>query len=420
MKKTLLGFAAMALVALPSGPSQANIPVLKTDQADLEIGAMTQVMGLGQRVDDQFRGDHRLYLFMKAARFRAAGRLDGLKFNLEFALGGEEPVNSNVSLSLLDLSVDVPLFGNTYLKVGQFKVPYGRERLTYSGYAQFIDRSVQDLGFRVGRDVGAALVLRQGDFTAIGGIFTGGGRDVPQRYLPENLGIPMLAARAGYGNVDEDPFALRNDTAPKATKWAFFVNGLFTKDSQIGHSTALNVKFADKSLLLNANWNPYIGKAPMNPGTWWQLGADAAVRIPAGPVSLSAEAEVNWAGYRNDYGFLHLAGGRAQAGVSYGPVEISARYSVLFPDEKFFNGAPLVNKTAIHEFTPSVAWYVSGPRLKVVADLPVTRGAPVVTEPNVGAYVATEQPDQVSSVAKGATIVRETVINGRLMLQASF
>ena len=37
----------------------------------------------------------------------------------------------------------------------------------------------------------------------IGGVFTGGGRDVPgNHYLPEKLACPLLVARAGVGDVD--------------------------------------------------------------------------------------------------------------------------------------------------------------------------------------------------------------------------
>ena len=161
MKTTLssiLGF----LLALAPTLALADIKVLESKEAELNIGAMTQVIGFGQQVDDPFTDHNRLYLFMKEARFRTNGRYQDYSFNLEFALGGEESIvaQTGVSLSLLDLSVNIPIgFNHSYLKVGQFKVPYGRERLTYSGYSQFLERSVQDLGFRVGRDVGLALTL---------------------------------------------------------------------------------------------------------------------------------------------------------------------------------------------------------------------------------------------------------------------
>jgi hypothetical protein len=272
--------------------------------------------------------------------------------------------------------------------------------------------------------VGVALVLQPGPLTVIAGVFTGGGRDVPpQHYLPERLGIPMLAARIGVGNVDEDPFALTVDPFATATKTALFVNALYTKDSTVGHSTVLNVKLIDKSILLNGNWNPYIGKAPLSQGTWWQLGADAALRTPlGGGLSLSAEAEANWAGYSNDYGVVHVTGGRAQAGLGLKPFELAVRYAVLFPDSGFASGPQKVTGTlALQELTPSLTYHFTGQRLKLVADLPLLIDTPVFTEKGVGSYVGVELPDQAAVLAKGGNSVgRQTVVEARLMLQAAF
>ena len=421
--KTLLPRLLAVAAALAPSLALADIAVIKTKDVELNIGGMAQVMGLGQRVDDPVREDGRLFLFMKEARFRTNGRYDDYSFNFEMALGGEEPVNTNVSLSLLDLSFNIGLFGReNYLKVGQFKVPYGRERLTYSGQSQFLERSVSDLGFRVGRDVGATLNLHPGPFTIIGGIFTAGGRDAPQRYLPEYLGIPLLVARVGVGNVDDDAYALKNELGVSETKTAFFVNALYTKDTRIGHSTALNIKFADKSLLLNPNWNPYIGKAPLSAGSWFQVGADAAIRAPLGGGSISAEAEVNWAGYENDYGVVHAAGGRAQGGFYFNKFEVAVRYSVLVPDKNFSSaGTQVTSSEPIHEITPSLAYYINGQRLKVVADLPILVSMPVFNEAGVGSYIAHEQPDQASILkTAGNTVNRQTIVEARLMLQAAF
>ena len=76
-------------------------------------------------------------------------------------LGGETRRGDDWGLaSLLDFAFNIPLgYGKTtYLKIGQFKVPYGREQLTYEGNFQFADWSINNLGFVVGRDVGAAVV----------------------------------------------------------------------------------------------------------------------------------------------------------------------------------------------------------------------------------------------------------------------
>jgi hypothetical protein len=401
------------------------VPVIKNDEAALNLGGMTQALGLGQQLSDPYRNDARMFLFLKTARVRANGNYQDFSFNAEATLGGEEAVvgTTGVSLSLLDLSVNLPLrfWNKSYVKVGQFLVPYGRESLTYEGNSQFIERSTENLGFRIGRDVGATLNLFPGKLTIIAGVFTGGGRDAPQRYLPENIGIPEIVARIGIGDTDDDAYALKNDLDPKTTKASFFVNGLYTKDSLVGHSTVLNIKFIDKSILLNPNWNPYIGKTPFSQGQWWQVGADAALRTPfVAATSLSAEAEVNWAGYSNDYGALHTAGGRVQAGVAYKAFEVALRYAILFPDANFSSGgASITGKKPMQEITPTATWYIKDQQLKVVADLPVLINTPVFTEKGLGNYVGVEQPDQTTVIAKGG-VARQTVLEGRVMLQAGF
>ncbi len=249
--------AVMALSAALGPRAFGEIAVVKTTDAEVDVGGMVQMLGFAQRLDDPYKDDNRLYLFMNRARLRFSGHYDEISFYTELGLGGEASIvaQTAVSLSLLDFYFNVPLAGGrtTYLKVGQFKVPYGREQLTYEGNLAFADRSINNLGFVVGRDVGAALVSHPGLLTLIGGVFTGGGRDVPpNHYLPEKLGIPLLVARVGVGNVDGDPFILRQDdqgvVVERRLRGAVFVNALYTKDSLIGHSTVLNVKLADVPL----------------------------------------------------------------------------------------------------------------------------------------------------------------------------
>lgn len=420
----------LALALLAPGIARADIGVAQNKDADLSIGGMTQVLGFGQSLNDPTTNNNRAYLFMKEARFRVNGRYQDFKLNVEMALGGENAIaaTTGVSLGLLDLDVDIPLSfigQNTYVRVGQFKVPYGRERLTYSGSAQFLDRSIADQAFRIGRDVGAAIVLHPGKLALIGGLFTGGGRDVPpQHYLPERLGVPQLVVRAGYGDADDDLLVLKNELHPGALKSAFFVNGMYTKDSTVGHSSVLNVKLADKSWIINSNWNPYIGQSPLSKGDWWQVGADATVRTPlAEQLSFAGEAEVDWAGFSNDYGVLHSAGGHAQGGVAFRNFEVAVRYAVVFPDKHFASGGQAIttNGDPLHEITPSAAWYISGQNLKLVADLPILLQTPVFNEKNVGSYVSTELPDQAAILKSPANNVgRQNIVEARLMFQAAF
>jgi hypothetical protein len=434
-RMTLIAAVALSGAGLIFGSAaRAEIPLVKTDDAELEVGGMIQLLGFGQRVDDPYKNDDRVYLFVNRARLHLSGHYEQMWFYTEMALGGEDTVVSTtgVSLSLLDFSFGIPLSPSrrTYLKVGQFKVPYGREQLAYSANFQFADRSIDNLGFRVGRDVGIAVVSHPGPVTVIGGVFTGGGRDVPpNHYLPEKLGVPLLVTRVGIGDVDDDPFVLAQDdfgTTERSVKAAFFVNGLYTKDSLIGHSTVLNVKLADKSLLLDGDWNPYIGQAPLNQGTWWQAGADAAVRIPVRSVDLAGEAEFNIARYSNTYGSVMMWGVRAQGGVIYRSFEVALRYALLAPDSNFaYMTVPLTGSQPIQEITPSAAWFIKGRMLKLVADLPILIHDPVFTETGVGSYVATDLPDQATVLATagvptGSTVARQNVIEARLMLQAQF
>src|SRR6185369_1035899 len=101
----------------------------------------------------------------------------------------------------------------TFFKVGQFKIPYSRERLNDSGTIPFADRSIMNLGFRMGRDVGGAIGSGTGPLVGVVGLFTGGGMDVPQRYLPEVLGVPLLVGRVGFNNgLDANAFSERSIT----------------------------------------------------------------------------------------------------------------------------------------------------------------------------------------------------------------
>jgi hypothetical protein len=434
-----LGFS-LILSAIWIPRARAEIEAAKTADAEVDLGGMVQLLGFAQRLDDPYKNDDRAYLFMNRARLRVSGHYDQVTFHLEMGLGGEASIvaQTAVSLSLLDFAFEVPLSlsGNrtTYLKVGQFKVPYGREQLTYEGNLQFADRSINNLGFVVGRDVGAAVVSHPGVLTLIGGVFTGGGRDVPgNHYLPEKIGIPLLVARAGVGNLDGDPFYLEQDSHRRdggpgdlGPKGAVFVNALYTKDSLIGHSTVLNVKLADKSLLLDPNWNPYIARAPFSQGTWWQAGGDAAGRVSLRAVDLSGETAVDFGKYSNAYGSVQMWGLRAQGGVGYRSVALAIRYAYLVPDASFaYMTVPLTGSQPIQEVTASATWFIKGQRLKLLADLPIIIHDPVFTESGVGSYAATDLPDQATVLATAgvptaSTVARQNVIEARLMLQAQF
>ncbi|MCI0707979.1 MAG: OprO/OprP family phosphate-selective porin [Ignavibacteriae bacterium] len=399
--------------------------------SNFHIFGRLQTLGFMQSVKDDVANSTRMYLFLKQARLGVNGDYDGVKFNMQLAFGGEEEVKApspGVALSLLDLSADIPLGESIYLKVGQFKVPFSREDLTNSGYLQFGDRSIQHLTARVGRDVGVAVHGSAGMFTGTFGVFTGGGRDVPIRSIPQDLGLPMLVTRVGFNSgYDADVYTMKQTGVNSGSGAAMYVNALYTKDSKVGHSTALNVKLADKSLLLNSNWNPFIAKRPFSKGTLWQVGIDGAFRESmTETVALSGEAELNHGSYKNDFGSLQTTSGRVQGAVYTMSFEIALRYAFIKPDKNFAvtssaDGSTfsILDSKMIQEVALGISYYIKSDRVKLTADLPVLFNVPVVSDGS-GAYVITQQPDQVTYIVSGGKNERQTVVDARMQIQVVF
>ncbi len=429
MKRVLAVLAVLApAVALGADVRCTDeVSVVCGEKASLSIDGRLQMLGFAQYLDDLARSDARLYLFMKQARFGASGHYDAVEYKLSMALGGEEEVRApspGMSLSLLDLYVDVPLprGSATSIRAGQFKVPYGRERLTDSADLLFADRSIQNLSFRLGRDVGATVQTSVGNVRAAAGVFTGGGRDVPERYLPQRLGIPLLVVRAGYDTGTGENAYGEAKARPDRPGIAVYGNGLFIKDSQVGHGTVLSVRTAEKSLLVNSNWNPYIVQAPTSLGTLWQTSLDVAARFPMPSGTLTGEAEAHYGKFDNAHGSIALWGARAQLAYAWNGAAVAMRYAVLFPDEKLAVGeVPITGSQPIQEFTPSVSFWLYEGLLKLVVDMPILVNVPVVQENGIGAYVLTEQPDQTSYLkTAGNAVERQKVFEGRVLLQAAF
>lgn len=426
MKPLILAMAGIAAFATAANA----MTVAETDSSQLNTSGYVQVLGVGEQVPDPARKLDRLYLFLKEARLRFNGHLGDTKFNLMWAAGGEDISTSNNALGLLDFSFDVPATKAATLKAGQFLVPYSRERLTADETMDFADRSIQNLGFAWNRDVGAGLTSHPGNLAGTVAIMTGGGRDVPQRYLPEALGAPLVVVRAGYDNgVDADIYNVTGRAPrPDHKLFAFYLNGLFLKDTPIGHSTVLNVRSTDKNLLINPNWNPYMAVKPFDQATVWQGGADLVMRRPMANGFFNAEAEYNYGEFRNRYGHLDIRGGRVQAGVSHGPADLNLRYAILVldPSMKSTSGLPLVgpDNKPLQEITPAMSYRYRS-NLQIIMDVPILIDAMVFQENTVGSYVATEQPDQAAVVKNGTTagtgkVIRKTVPEVRLMAQVSF
>lgn len=438
MKRAMRLAAAAALLAGLS-PGAHAFTAVNTDKLRLDVFGRGQMVGVGQVVPDPVRDNARVFLFLKQARLGFKGNYEEIKFEIQTAFGGENINGSNTDLGLLDFFADVPVGPlGAVLKIGQFRVPYSREGLTDRGYMNYGERSIMNMAAYQARDYGLALLKTRDKWTGTIGVFSGGGRDVPQRYLPEVLGVPEFVARFGYNDgVDQDVYhVVGTDIDLKRTTKAAYVNALFMQDTLIGHSTVLNVKTTDKNLLIDSNYNQFVKAGPnrtagnagtLQRGHLWFVGGDAVIRHPIGEGrAVEAEAEVNWGGYDNRYGALHIASGRLQAGYQFQPYHVGLRYGVLMLDRdtNFLSGGQYFSPamgSAIHEITPTLTWHVKRHNLKVVADAPVLLNMPIFIERGVGAYVFSTQPGQVTVLSSaGNSTKRVSVFEARMLLQFLF
>jgi hypothetical protein len=416
----------LLVVAIGFGLLRAQaIELIKKEDASFSLGGRFQLFGVGERVTDPYEENNRYFLFLKQARLMAAGTIEDYKFYTEWAMGGEEAVkNLNSSVSLLDFRADVPVVESVYLRLGQFKAPFGRESLTEDGSQNFSDRSINNLVGILGRDVGFAGVLQQKGFMGTIGVFTGGGRDNPERYLPEQLGAPLLVARLGYDSEGNDPYSYKTSGLKNEEVDAFstFLNLAYMEDSKVGHSTVLNVKTTDRSLLLNPNWNPYIAKTPYSRSHVFEASFDMQKRFPVGKVNALTELECTHGEFANDFGKLQINGVRLMAAASLNPFEVAMRYSAVYPTHDFqYGGKTLTDDDPFQEVDASLTFF-HRPWSRFIFEAVLHINTPVAVEPGIGAYVLAEQPDQVT-VVKAPTngyIERQYVPEAKFLYQLTF
>nr|MDQ3038145.1 OprO/OprP family phosphate-selective porin [Myxococcota bacterium] len=132
-------------------------------------------------------GDADLLLGIRRARVVFAGHLFGRenRFKLELAISpsdlGFAPGEGPTRTPLLDWYVDLRHHRDVSVRVGQYKLPFSRERVISSGDLALVDRSLTNAELTIDRDVG--FDLRSADFLGLGwlryyaGISAGEGRD---------------------------------------------------------------------------------------------------------------------------------------------------------------------------------------------------------------------------------------------------
>ncbi|GIV61443.1 MAG: hypothetical protein KatS3mg044_0309 [Rhodothermaceae bacterium] len=378
---------------------------------------------LMQKVDDPFRENLRVFHFISRSRLYVTGRYEGIRYRVEMGFTGPEaeiPVSRSgfwgMPQILQDFYADIPFPGleNVYVRLGQFKVPAGVEGLTYSAEMPFVERSIVQDFVGVLRDYGGALHAYPSENVSLAlAVQSGLGRSIPNRYLPEKFGFPFLTARLQFGpNQGHDLFRPSYGLTNAQTLVRFGANITFHRDVVAGHSTALNVWNKEKPILIMSGWNPFVGQRPLEAGDLLIGGADVTVGTPAGDGTLWFEGQVTYGKYENDYGDVAATAARAQLVYNLETVSFGLRYALVSPDGL---GGDAIGDDPIHEITPMLT-YLLRDNVKIILDANILASVPVAVEEEVGVYVLTDQPDQISQSA----FERQDVVNLRAAVQIGF
>jgi phosphate-selective porin len=147
---------------------------------------------------DAFRGADQHLFKLNRARLKVGGHAyrPWLKYYFEYEWA---------ATNLLDTRLMVERLPYLRLKVGQWKVEYGRERVISSGKQQMMDRSIVNRPFTIDRQQGISLYGRlkasgAADFNYWAGVFTGTGRGSREND-DEHL---MWAGRAQWNFLGRD------------------------------------------------------------------------------------------------------------------------------------------------------------------------------------------------------------------------
>jgi len=319
-----------AAQAAPAEPAEPGVrvgwskgkTVLEAPGVRIELSNRLQLRWTG----DWPEGDDRTTTGSFRIR-RAKTKLAGWAYDER--VGFELQLNWASQIDILeDAFVDVDATGNGALRVrlGQYKVPFGRQQLTSSGSQQFVDRSITSSRFALGRDVGLMLhgAVAGGRLSYSGGIFNGsvlGGNNDDARYRIDARVQIAPNGDPGYGEAD-----LAVNRSPR---WAL----------------AAQVEHNDRGLL----------DTDREYTTW---GGDACLKYRGlslfGEAFFSRISPSDAESFRND-GFAVQAGYYMP-----GPrLEVAGRYARLKP------GAGLDTS----ESGGALSWYREADRLKVQADL---------------------------------------------------
>jgi hypothetical protein len=343
-------------------------------------------------------------------------------------------------------------------------MPWSQASASYEEDLLFTDRSeLFNLFFNAGYDSSVYGKARWGDVDAVLGVEQGAA-NLPQRYLPEELVLPVpMFLRVGIGTLREDPARFRQTDfgTLEATQWGLHVNGFWAADSNAGHSTlfgqmateaeATKGPFYNGNMLFSKLFNPFAGFTT-GPGSlskpdnqFWNASVDAQLRIPQGENAWVAGAQWSVSQYvakgmnavkvpgvslgnqpvirGNIYNFgqITVQGGEAYAGYVAPRWSAAGRLDLLLPD-------PMIGNATVSYFDSDPVWELTFPSLgyklnkysKLVAETELTYNAAEAIDSD-GLYQLKTVPVEAALATAGTPIQHEWLTGkARLMLQVAF
>lgn len=265
------------------------------------------------------------------------------------------------------------------LRVGQYRVPFSRQRRIPISRIMMADRALANFEFNLDRDVGASV--RSDDFMGWGhlryelGMFIGEGRDPFELREPGMLTVARvevlpLGMFSDYDETDRDR-AMRPRLSLGGA-YAFLAEGrgnrgILGPAPSDGGTTDTHDVTAD--VMLKIAGVTVLGEY------YWRKGrreyGDAIIDDPVlGPTPAPREAPRDGWGWFGQVGWL----------VPRIPLELGTRYGFVRPPER---GSSLPPRD---EVSASAGWYFFGPALKLTADY--TRGWPQGGLPDAGTHQA--------------------------------
>jgi hypothetical protein len=270
-------------------------------------------------------------------------------------------VDGSRTTPLLDWYVDFTHLRDLSLRIGQFKVPYSRQRVVSSGDLQLVDRSIANNEFNLDRDIG--LDLHSEDFLGLErlryhvGAYLGEGRDQFELSTFEMMYIGRVEVLPMGMFEDYEEADLERGSKPRLSLGAAyaFLDGAQNNQGVLGsaptdggttdyHNVTADLMFfvAGFSLFGDVYWRT--GRREFGEATI----VDALGRVAPAP----REAARNGIGWSAQSGFL----------VPETPLEIAARYAMVVPLEQ------ATSLPRRDEAGGGLSWYFAGHPLKLQLD----------------------------------------------------